>query len=143
MLIVDDVITAGTAIRQSMDLLASVQARPVGVALALDRQEKGGDTPLSAVQSVQQEFGLHVVSIVGLNQLLAYLQVRKHGESRGLGLAVGCERISASQFTSFSALTAIRLLFSVWRCQEGGASEAAGSLEAIRKYREQYGVSEP
>lgn len=50
MLIVDDVITAGTAIRQSMDLLASVGARPVGVALALDRQERGTDTPLSAVQ---------------------------------------------------------------------------------------------
>lgn len=50
MLIVDDVITAGTAIRQSMDLLASVEAKVVGVALALDRQEKGTDSPLSAVQ---------------------------------------------------------------------------------------------
>jgi orotate phosphoribosyltransferase len=96
-LIVDDVITAGTAIRQSMDLLATVQAKPVGVALALDRQEKGGDTPLSAVQSVQQEFGLHVVSIVGLNQLLAYLQVRKQ---RGQGLwdvkelSAGSSRVS-------------------------------------------------
>ncbi len=72
--IVDDVITAGTAIRQSMDLLASVGAQVVGVALALDRQEKGTDSPLSAVQSVEQEFGLKVLSVVGLDHLLAFLE---------------------------------------------------------------------
>lgn len=51
--------------------------------------------------------------------------------------------MSAGKFTSFSALTVIRSRFSAWQWQEGGASEATGSLEAIRKYREQYGVSEP
>ena len=49
-MIVDDVITAGTAIRQSLTLLDSAQAITVGVALALDREEKGTDSPLSAVQ---------------------------------------------------------------------------------------------
>lgn len=95
-LIVDDVITAGTAIRQSMDLLASVDAQVVGVALALDRQEKGGDSPLSAVQSVQQEFGLRVASVVGLDHLLAFLEagtmgqealgaIRRYREEYGVG----------------------------------------------------------
>ena len=78
--IVDDVITAGTAIRQSMDLLASVQARVVGVALALDRQEKGTDSPLSAVQSVQQQFGLTVASVVGLGHLLRFLESGSMGQ---------------------------------------------------------------
>jgi orotate phosphoribosyltransferase len=49
-LIVDDVITAGTAIRQTMELLKAAEAEAVGVALALDRQERGTDSPLSAVQ---------------------------------------------------------------------------------------------
>lgn len=70
--IVDDVITAGTAIRESMELLASVKAEVVGVALALDRQEMGVDSPLSAVQSVEQQFGLKVLSVVGLDALLAF-----------------------------------------------------------------------
>ena len=55
--IVDDVITAGTAIRESIDLIRGAGAQPVGVALALDRQERG-QGELSAVQEVEQTHGL-------------------------------------------------------------------------------------
>jgi len=79
--IVDDVITAGTAIRESMELMASVQAEVVGVSLALDRQERGTDSPLSAVQSVEQQYGLKVLSVVGLDALLAFFM--EEGEKGG------------------------------------------------------------
>src|ERR1700724_2096532 len=56
-LIIDDVITAGTAVRESLDLIRAAGAQPVGVALALDRQERGQGT-LTAVQEVEQQHGL-------------------------------------------------------------------------------------
>ena len=72
-LIVDDVITAGTAIREVMDIIAAVDgAQAGGVCIALDRQEKGKGE-LSAIQEVEQEFNLPVLSIVTLTQVLAYL----------------------------------------------------------------------
>lgn len=72
-LIVDDVISAGTSVRESVEVIRAAGATPAGVAIALDRQERGkGD--LSAVQEVQREFGLRVVSIVNLDALFAYLQ---------------------------------------------------------------------
>lgn len=68
-LIVDDVITAGTAIRHSLDLIRDAGASPCGVLLALDRQERG-QGPLSAVQEIESEFGLPVIALVRLNELL-------------------------------------------------------------------------
>jgi orotate phosphoribosyltransferase len=72
-LIVDDVITAGTAIRESADLIREAGAKLAGVVLALDRQERGhGDQ--SAVQEVQASFGVRCVSIITLRDLIESLQ---------------------------------------------------------------------
>ena len=77
-LIVDDVISAGTSVRECMALIGAAGATPCGVAIALDRQEKavedGGDAACSAVQFVTRELGLGVVSVATLADLLAYLQ---------------------------------------------------------------------
>jgi orotate phosphoribosyltransferase len=70
-LIVDDVITAGTAIRESIDLIRAAGATPAGVLLALDREERGRDSDRSAVQEVRDSFGLPVVSILTLTDLIA------------------------------------------------------------------------
>jgi orotate phosphoribosyltransferase len=72
-LIVDDVITAGTAIRESMTLIRESGAEPAGVLIALDRQERGNGK-LSAIQEVEQEFGIPVISIIRLEQVLDYLK---------------------------------------------------------------------
>ncbi|MFA5083035.1 MAG: orotate phosphoribosyltransferase [Hydrogenophilaceae bacterium] len=75
-LIVDDVISAGTSVRESVELIKAAGATPCGVAIALDRMERGlGD--LSAVQEVSRQHGLPVVSIVNLDDLLAYLEGKK------------------------------------------------------------------
>lgn len=89
-LIVDDVITAGTAIRESVDIIRAAGAQPVAVALALDRQERGsGPGGRSAVQEVEEELGLRCVSILTLAGLIA-----------ALGAAASdALRISASQLT--------------------------------------------
>jgi orotate phosphoribosyltransferase len=71
--LVDDVITAGTAIREAVDLIRRAGAQPVAVALALDRQERGQGTR-SAVQEVESEFGLHCVSILDLGGLIQALE---------------------------------------------------------------------
>jgi orotate phosphoribosyltransferase len=68
-MIVDDVITAGTAIRESLDLIARHGATAAGVLVALDRQERGQGS-MSAAQEVSAEFGIPVVAIAGLNELL-------------------------------------------------------------------------
>jgi len=71
-LIVDDVITAGTSVRESVELIRSHGAEPAGVIIALDRMEKGqGD--LSAVQEVRNNIGIPVVSIATLDDLQSYL----------------------------------------------------------------------
>src|SRR3954465_1049851 len=67
--IVDDVITAGTVIREAVDIIRAAGGEPVGVALALDRQERGHG-PKSAVQEVSAEFGLRCVSILTLAELI-------------------------------------------------------------------------
>ena len=72
-LIVDDVITAGTAIRESVDIIRAAGAIPAGIILALDRQEKG-QSNLSAVQEVQQQFDLPVISIIKLADLIEHLR---------------------------------------------------------------------
>lgn len=71
-LIVDDVISAGTSARESVQIIKTANAQPVGMAIALDRQERG-ETALSAVQEVESTLGLRVVSIVALETLLRYL----------------------------------------------------------------------
>ena len=71
-MIIDDVITAGTAIRESMAIIEAHGARPAGVIIALDRQERGtGDK--SAIQEVEETYGIPVISIIKLADLIAYL----------------------------------------------------------------------
>ena len=90
--IVDDVITAGTAIRESLDLIRGAGAQPVAVALALDRQERGQGAR-SAVQELEAEHGLRCVSVVTLAELIEALGTR--GEAR--------TRISEEQLTALRA----------------------------------------
>lgn len=71
-MLVDDVITAGTAIRESMEIIAANQAQLAGVLIALDRQEKGKGE-LSAIQEVERDFGCKIASIVKLSDLICYL----------------------------------------------------------------------
>ncbi len=71
-LIIDDVISAGTSARESIELIRAAGATPCGVVIALDRMERGQDE-LSAVQEVQRNYGIPVVSIAALDDLLAYL----------------------------------------------------------------------
>ena len=72
-MLVDDVITAGTAIRESMEIIAQNGADLSGVLIALDRQEKG-KAELSAIQEVERDFGTKVISIVKLADLISYLE---------------------------------------------------------------------
>jgi len=72
-LIIDDVISAGTSVRESIDLIRAAGAEPCGVVIALDRMERG-QSELSAVQEVQRNYGIPVVSIATLDDLLDYLQ---------------------------------------------------------------------
>ena len=72
-LIIDDVISAGTSVRESIDLIRAAGAEPCGVVIALDRMERG-QGELSAVQEVQRNYGIPVVSIATLDDLLDYLQ---------------------------------------------------------------------
>jgi len=74
-LILDDVITAGTAIREAIDIINAADASPAGVMIALDRQEKGR-AELSAVQEIRQQYGMEVASIIRLDDLIQYLQAR-------------------------------------------------------------------
>ncbi|KPD24039.1 orotate phosphoribosyltransferase [Idiomarina zobellii] len=72
-MLVDDVITAGTAIREAMDIVQANGAELSGVLIALDRQEKGKGE-LSAIQEVERDFGAKVVSIVSLNDVITFLK---------------------------------------------------------------------
>ncbi|WP_166422499.1 orotate phosphoribosyltransferase [Paraglaciecola sp. 20A4] len=74
-MLVDDVITAGTAIRESMGIIEAHNATLAGVLIALDRQEKG-QGELSAIQEVERDFATQVVSIVSLTDLIEYLQAQ-------------------------------------------------------------------
>ena len=77
-LVIDDVISAGTSVRESIAMIRAAGATPHAVTIALDRQEKasenGVDAPHSAVQFVQRELGLQVVAIATLADLLDYLR---------------------------------------------------------------------
>lgn len=76
--IIDDVITAGTAIRESFEMITAAGAKPSAVFLALDRQElgqkDGKPTEMSAIQQVESEFGIPVVAIATLSDLIEYLK---------------------------------------------------------------------
>ncbi|AMO54422.1 orotate phosphoribosyltransferase [Endozoicomonas montiporae] len=72
-IIVDDVISAGTAVREVMQIIAPSDASPAAVMIALDRQEKG-QGELSAIQEVERDFGIPVVSIIKLKDLLTYVE---------------------------------------------------------------------
>lgn len=72
-LIVDDVITAGTAVREVMSIIQAAGAKPAAVLIGLNRQEKG-QGELSAIQEVEQAFGIPVVSIINLNHIIHYLE---------------------------------------------------------------------
>ena len=71
-MLVDDVITAGTAIRESMQLIQAQGAELSGVLVALDRQERG-QGELSAIQEVERDFNTKVVAIISLPDLISYL----------------------------------------------------------------------
>ena len=71
-LIIDDVITAGTAIREAIEIIQQNGAEPCGVVVALDRMEKG-QGELSAIQEVERDYGLPVYSIINLNDIIDYL----------------------------------------------------------------------
>jgi orotate phosphoribosyltransferase len=97
-LIVDDVITAGTAIRESVEVIRAQGATPAGVLIALDREERGQGEK-SAVQEVEEQFGLPVVAVLRLRDLLAHLEsagdravlqtVRAYRDQYGVASAVG------------------------------------------------------
>jgi len=84
-LIVDDVISAGTAIGESVALIRAAGAQPCGVVIGLDRQERGRHGPYSAVQQVEQEHGMPVVAVARLDDLLAFAaaddSLRQHHEA--------------------------------------------------------------
>ncbi|MGB2739813.1 MAG: orotate phosphoribosyltransferase [Cognaticolwellia sp.] len=93
-MLVDDVITAGTAIRESMEIIQAHGAELSGVLIALDRQEKG-KAELSAIQEVERDFNTKVISIVTLADLITYLEekpdmvdslasIKKYRESYGI-----------------------------------------------------------
>jgi orotate phosphoribosyltransferase len=74
-LIVDDVITAGTAIRESIDIIEACGATPAGVLLALDRQERAAESDSSAVQEVSSRYRIPVVSVVNLADLMEHVSL--------------------------------------------------------------------
>ncbi|MCK5307717.1 MAG: orotate phosphoribosyltransferase [Gammaproteobacteria bacterium] len=94
-LVIDDVITAGTAIRESVDIIQAAGATLSGVVIALDRQERGqGDR--SAIQEVEQSLGVNVTSIIQLEHLLEYLQDKPGHEQDVAKIQVYREQYSVS-----------------------------------------------
>jgi orotate phosphoribosyltransferase len=71
-LILDDVISAGTSVRESVDIIRAAGATPAGVVIALDRMERGKGA-LSAVQEVKESYGIPVVAVASLEDLIGYL----------------------------------------------------------------------
>ncbi len=72
-LILDDVITAGTSVRESVEIINGLNATPAGVLIALDRQEKG-ENEKSAVQEVSERFNMPAISIISLQQIIEFLE---------------------------------------------------------------------
>jgi orotate phosphoribosyltransferase len=80
-LIIDDVISAGTSVRESVDLIRNAGATPAAVLIALDRQERG-QGELSAVQEVERNYGIPVISIASLTDLIDYLSGQPELENK-------------------------------------------------------------
>ena len=80
-LIIDDVISTGTSVRESVELIRSNGAEPAGVVIALDRMEHGLTSELSAVQEVEREFGIPVISVASLNDLVQFLSSQTQYQS--------------------------------------------------------------
>jgi orotate phosphoribosyltransferase len=83
-LIVDDVITAGTAVREVLSMIRAAGAEPAAVVIGLNRQERG-EGGLSAVQELEQAHQLPVLSIIGVEDIIAWLESDAKGSSRELG----------------------------------------------------------
>ena len=98
--IIDDVITAGTAIRESIELILQAGAEPVAVALALDREERG-QAERSAVQEIQALYGLRCITILTLGELIAALE------------APGAEACGAPSAEQLAAMRSYRLKYGV------------------------------
>jgi len=92
--IVDDVITAGTAIRESIELILQAGAEPVAVALALDREERG-QAERSAVQEVEALYGLRCITLLTLSELIEALEVQGVAASDGPSSAPTAEQLAA------------------------------------------------
>lgn len=73
-LIIDDVITAGTSVRESVGIIKKMKANPIGVLIALDRQETGKNK-VSAIQEVKDQFNIPVISIISLKDIIDYLEM--------------------------------------------------------------------
>lgn len=84
--IVDDVITAGTSVRESVEIIRAHGAQPAGVLIALDRMERG-QGPVSAVDEVRASFGIPVVAIATLDDLMRFIGKRSELESYGAAVA--------------------------------------------------------
>ena len=88
-LVVDDVITAGTSVRESVELIRREGGQPAGVLIALDRMERGQGAS-SAVQEVRDTYGIPVAAIATLDDLMAF--VARHSALKGYGAAVAAYR---------------------------------------------------
>ena len=95
-IIIDDVISAGTSVRESVEIIRAAGAQPAGVLLALDRRERSGDAvnigTLSAVQQVEHDYGIPVVSIATLDDMLSFLN---SGSEQAGALSEYRDRIAA------------------------------------------------
>ena len=80
-LIIDDVISAGTSVRESVDIIRNQGAQPTAVVIALDRMERGLMSDRSAVQEVEKDFGMPVISVATLADLIAFLSGQSHLQS--------------------------------------------------------------
>ncbi len=78
-LVIDDVITAGTAIREAAQIITDNGATMAGIAVAMDRQERGTGE-LSAIQEVERDYGVPVISIIQLDHIIGYLESSHNGE---------------------------------------------------------------
>lgn len=90
-LIIDDVISAGTSVRESVALIRDAGAIPAGVMIALDRMERG-QSELSAVQEVERDYGIPVIAVANLADLLAFLEDRPDFASHRTAVAAYRER---------------------------------------------------
>ena len=101
-LIIDDVISAGTSVRESVEIIRAAGATPCGVVIALDRMERGTGS-LSAVQEVERDYGIPVVAVATFDDLVAYLHQRP--EFKAYETAVANYRQEYGVATAYIAAT--------------------------------------